>query len=442
MTLRTLLRTATIAVAAVLLAERSPLARAASPDAAFARFWAARNPQEADKAAADIVKSAMPFEEARARLTRGRTYAPDAPRGTIRSLRRTIVGDFIYTVEVPDTYDAARRYQVRVQLHGGVMMRETGQPRGAGTIGALAGAEQIYIIPNAWRDAPWWSAAQEENIDAVLDSVKRTYNVDENRVALAGVSDGATAAYYFAMRHTTPFSSFLPLNGSMMVLANEGLGIASQLSPNNLLNKPLFIVNGDLDPLYPTGAVGPYVEHLDKSGVPLTFDPQPNGVHNTAWWPQVKDAFESFVHEHPRDPYPARLTWETDRADGHGRAHWLVIDKLRTPRREPPLPDVNDFTRPSGETRPMFRRSRDAGRVDLVRDGNIVEAHTHGVAAFTLLLSPDVFDFTKPVKVLVNGRVAFDGQVEPSLSTLLKWAARDNDRTMLFAAELHVAVAE
>jgi hypothetical protein len=32
----------------------------------------------------------------------------------------------------------------------------------------------------------------------------------------------------------------------------------------------------------------------------------------------------------------------------------------------------------------------------------------------------------------------FDGRVEPSLATLLKWAARDNDRTMLFAAELHI----
>ena len=34
----------------------------------------------------------------------------------------------------------------------------------------------------------------------------------------------------------------------------------------------------------------------------------------------------------------------------------------------------------------------------------------------------------------------WDRQLEPSLVTLLKWAARDNDRTMLFAAELHIVV--
>jgi acetyl esterase/lipase len=433
-------RVVVVALGGALLAGRGPSARAAGPDAAFAKFWAARNPQDAEKAAADIVKSGVTFEDARMRLQRGRTFAPDAPRGAVRLQRRTVVGDFIYTVEVPETYDPARRYQVRVQLHGGVMMRGTGQPRGAGTIGALAGAEQIYIVPNAWRDAPWWSAAQEENVNTILDTVKRTYNVDENRVVLAGVSDGATAAYYFAMRDTTPFASFLPLNGSVMVLANESLGIASQLSPNNLLNKPFFVVNGDLDPLYPTGAVGPYLEHLARGGVQVAFDPQPTGVHNTAWWPHVETAFETFVREHPRQPYPDRVTWETDRADAHNRAHWLVIDKLRDPRGDAALPDLNDFTRDSGEARAMFRRPRTSGRVDLVRDGNVVDARTHGVAAFTLLLSPDVFDFEQPVKVVVNGHPVFDGRVERSVQALVKWAARDNDRTMLFGAELRVAV--
>jgi hypothetical protein len=42
--------------------------------------------------------------------------------------------------------------------------------------------------------------------------------------------------------------------------------------------------------------------------------------------------------------------------------------------------------------------------------------------------------------VEANGQVVFDGQVEASLDTLLKWAALDNDRTMLFGAELHIVL--
>ena len=86
----------------------------------------------------------------------------------------------------------------------------------------------------------------------------------------------------------------------------------------------------------------------------------------------------------------------------------------------------------------MFHRSQPSGRVDLTRSGNTVRAVTRGVAAFTLLLSPDQFDFSKPVTVVANGRTAFNGRVRKNLRTLMKWAAADNDRTMLFGAELRI----
>src|SRR6185312_5981615 len=89
---------------------------------------------------------------------------------------------------------------------------------------------------------------------------------------------------------------------------------------------------------------------------------------------------------------------------------------------------------------PMFRRIGKSGRVDLVRSGNTVDVKTRGVTHFTLLLSPDQFDFAKPIRVVVNGNMAFDGPVEKSVAALVKWAARDNDRAMLFGAELPIAV--
>ncbi len=519
---------ACVAAAAMLTPATGRQSRPDEVEAAFAKFWAARTVEETEAVAAEIVASGAEFDDAWTRLKRGRVYANTVPSGPVRLQRRTALGAFACIVDVPQSYDATKKYQVRVQLHGGVMTRVTGEPRAAGGIGTLAGAEQIYVIPFAWRDAPWWSATQEENLRAILDTVKRTYNVDENRIVLAGVSDGATAAYYFAMRDTTPFAGFLALNGNIMVLANGQLSVG-ELFPANLLNKPLFVVNGGLDPLYPAAAVGPYVEHLQKSGVQVTYVVQPNGAHNTQWWPSVRDSFESFVRDHPRNPHPDRITWETERADAHNRAHWLVVDALRAPTfgvgsvldQEPSLPDVNEFARDlvmtfgvvgSGtrvsviqpgsnaerlglrpgdtivsingrafssaseladalktfhagdqlvivvsrtgrraETQGVFQREtapgivmfphREAwGRVDLVRVGNTVNARADGVAAFRLLLSPDVFDFSQPVKVVVNGRVAFYGRVERSVATLVKWAARDNDRTMLFGAELPITI--
>jgi hypothetical protein len=416
-------------------------------DAAFQKFWDARNPQDAARAAPAIVGSGVTFADALARFQRGRTYPASARRGTVSLQRRSVAGDFFYDVVVPETYDPARSYQVRVQLHGGVMMRETSQPRGRGGRGGrggggpLEGAEQIYVLPASWRDAPWWSRAQIENLDAILDSVKRTYNVDENRVVLSGISDGATGLYYPAMRDTTPFASFLPLNGFLMVLANDQLAIDSELYPTNLLNKPFFIVNGGQDPLYPIRNVQPFVDHLRDSGVAVEYHPRPEAGHNTAWWPEIKERFEAFVRAHPRQPLPATLTWEASSRDVPSRAHWLVIDRVRPAIAGDTLlkPDLNEFSGAGlNHGKELFARRLTSGRVDLTRRGNAIEMKTRGVAELTLLLSPEVFDFSQPIVVTANGRVVADARVEPSVATLAKWAARDNDRTMLFGAELHV----
>ncbi|MGH9140567.1 MAG: PDZ domain-containing protein, partial [Vicinamibacterales bacterium] len=390
-------------------------------------------------------------------------------------------------------------------------------------VGALAGVEQIYVVPYAWADAPWWSADQVMNLAAIVDRLKRLYNVDENRVVLSGVSDGATGALYLAMRDTTPFASILPLNGYLMVLAlrdiDDGLIFA-----NNLRNKPIFAVNGGRDPLYPTRVVDPYIAHLTKGGVRVDYHPQPTAAHNTAWWPEVKDTFETFVRAHPRQPLPDTLTWETASGAPFTRAHWLVIDRFGAQKGDAKaLADLNDMPMPpsadfgarsngmrvnrvidgsnaqkiglkpgdvlvrlndrsvasssdigdalsdeppgsyitllvardnqpvelkglyqpqvvESPPRQLFARGGPSGRVDLARAGNLITAATRGVAAFTLLLSPDQFDFSSPVKVVANGRTVFDGRVEKSVRTLLKYAAADNDRTMLFGAELHVTL--
>jgi len=221
------------------------------------------------------------------------------------------------------------------------------------------------------------------------------------------------------------------------------VGADAELFPTNLLNKPLFVVNGGEDPLYPIRSVEPYVGHLRGSGVKVDYHPRPEAGHNTAWWPEMKETFETFVRDHPRNPYPDTVTWEATDHDLPARAHWVVIDRIRqAAASEPRLePDLNVFSGAGpNQGRELFGRSRPSGRIDAHRAGNAIELRTRGVAELTLLLSPDVFDFSQPVRVTANGRTVADGVQQPSLATLMKWAARDNDRTMLFGGEIHVSI--
>ena len=521
--MKRLLASAFVLLGAAVVSAMQIAAPGSTTDAAFTRFFQARTPQEVTSTSEQIVATGVSFDEALRRLKEGRTYPRDVARGTVKQSYQSGGTEYFYTIDVPESYDPARKYPVRMQLHGGVGRREDSAPQDS-TGGRLAGAEQIYVLPVAWRDAPWWTHRQTENLRAILDLLKRTYNVDENRVVLSGVSDGGTGTYYEAIRDTTPFASFLPLNGFIMVLRNEQSETDGDLFPNNLVNKPMFIVNGGKDPLYPTSAVDPYVAHLKKGGVDLDYRPQPNAGHDTSWWPEVKDSYEAFVASHPRSPLPDSISWEAGASEVPGRAHWLVIDRLAPERPDDPaLPDLNRMSSPPaqdfgirgigprinrvaagsnaaqiglksgdvvatinnqpapagtdlvevlrsypagrpliltvkrgdetirltgryapsvipGEADAMFPRQHESGRVDLKRAGNRVEAATRGVGAFTLLVSPDQFDLSKPVTVVVNGRTAYEGSVQKDLRTLLKWSARDNDRTMLFASQLAIDV--
>ena len=87
-----------------------------------------------------------------------------------------------------------------------------------------------------------------------------------------------------------------------------------------------------------------------------------------------------------------------------------------------------------------FPHPEPSGRVQLARNGNDIVVVTRGVRRYRLLLSPEQFDFTQPFRVTTNEVLSFEGMVEPSLETLLYWAARDRDRTMLFGADLEIEV--
>jgi predicted esterase len=507
-------------------ADEAPVAQTAI-DRAFDAFWSARDPRGAADRIAPILKTGVTFDEALMRVRQGRHYDTDAPKGRQFGRHRTSNGlEHEYTFVVPDTYDASRPIQVRVQLHGGIG-RLRPAPANRIRVDGLRGAvDEITVFPAGWRQSAWWSASQIDNLQRILDRLKRAYNIDENRVYLTGTSDGGTGAFFVAFRDTTPWASFLPLIGDMMVLATPSVGADGDMFPGNAVNKPLYIVSAGRDPQYPAHVTRLYADHLDSLGATVEFRVYPQSGHSTAWWPEERAAFEAFVQDHPREPLPDKISWQTERTDRYNRAHWLVIDRLGSVAGESHLPDtnvlrrgreldfglrinsavdrgrrahevvpgsnaheiglrtgdrfveVNDVSVQTGrdiaeampkweiggrlrfvverqgqrmvlegvfrpteiEVAPvtLFPRRKPSGRVDLVRRGNAVEASTEGVSAFTLLLSPSIFDFRRPIQVVANGRTVFEGVVEPSVETLLKWAARDNDRTMAFGAELNI----
>lgn len=422
---------------ALLLAAVAAAQAPSSSDALFDQFFAAETPADAAIIGAQIAK-AVDADAAIARVKQGRKYL-DEKRGEYSLRWRSKSGPFFNNiVDVPDGYDPARKWPLRVQLHGGVgRPSPTAQapgrqqaPVNGRTPNRIEGEPQIYLHPSGWMAAQWWDEEQVDNILRAVDTLKRKYNIDETQIYITGISDGGTGVYYMALKEPNPWSSYLPLNGSLAVLRNPQNGADGEMHGNNLVNAPLYVVNGENDQLYPVAQVEPHMAWLKRMGVTLVFRPQAGAGHNTAWWPTERAAFEAFVHEHPRAAHPAALSWETERVDRFNRNRWLVIDEIRT--------DASRTTALADHG--FFQHTRRSGRVDIRRKDNTFDAVVRDVAKFTILLSPDAIDFARPVVVTVNGKQVFGGAVKKDAAAVMRWAARDNDRASVYAAELAIAV--
>ncbi|MDP1930610.1 MAG: dienelactone hydrolase family protein [Gammaproteobacteria bacterium] len=416
--MRTLCRT-TFAIICLTLAQCQSANGSDSGQSFISAFLSANSLQERDAAASQLVAITNNVESLYRIIKAGPAYSADVPRGELQLSR---IGsdrqEYPYVVLVPDNYNPRRTYPVEFNLHGGVGRPKPlpNEPLWRQGYGSLRAEDRIVVVPAAWDDAYWWFENQAENLPAILRSIKRTYNVDDNRVFMTGVSDGGTGSYFFAFMQPTEWAAFLPYIGNPGVLRNPAGVVTYALSFENLLGKPLYIVNGENDPLYPASSVQPYIDYMEQSGVDYRFTIIPNGGHDTRWLPEKRSEIEAFKRENTRDPLPNSVRWVTNNTGSYNRNHWLLIDELRT----------------EGEP----------GRVIVTREDNTIDVQSFRVRAFTLLLNPEEIDFDRPLTVRINGTVVHDGLVQESSDTLLKWFARDQDRTMLFTAELNLQVPE
>lgn len=531
-------RSERVSLVAALVAAVLSLPSLASPAlaqdlaAAVDAFWAAGSSDDVDRAVERILALDPDVEPLWTNLRAGATYSADVPRGRQVLTRETADGvEYRYELFVPDDYDPARRYPVRVYLHGGVARPRRDEAPFWRNAEQYARDDAIVVFPESWADAMWWQASQVDNLTGMLNDIKRRYNVNENAVYLLGVSDGATGVFYHAFKAPTPWAAFLSFNGHPVVLANPGTGVEGLMYVTNLRNRPFFVINGGQDRLYPVDAVVPFLRLFVDAGIRIDFHPQPEAGHNMRWWADESPNIDNFIETQVRRPLPDRLVWETESTTRFNRAHWVVITAIGSVDGESSFDDFNEITPPSpsvpigfnllseldtgagirlvdigpgsladiagvrpgdilvevngiavttvdalraavqaprdgpgmplrlereGEAmtitlsppdpvqappgRQAFPHPEPSGRVQLVRTGNDIVVVTRGVRRYTLLLSPEQFDFTQPFRVTTNEVRSFEGMVEPSPETLLHWAARDRDRTMLFGAELDIEV--
>ncbi len=380
-------------------------------------FWQATSAAESEAAGTALISAAQDINTLYFWLKAGPTYIATAEKDRYEAVRPATDGTlFRYIFVLPADYDPARSYRVEFMLHGGVS-RPAWDAGGEWWRRGYDGydeLDQITVMPAAWDDNFWWQDSQAENLRAILRFLKQSYNVDDNRVYLSGVSDGGTGAYFFAFKQPTEWAAFLPYIGHPGVLRNAQSGGGHALYFENLMNNALFIVNGENDPLYPAASLAPFIDILKETSINHEFTIIADGGHNTNWMPDELPRINAFKAANVRDPLPESLIWVADSEERYNRNAWIRVDKLVEPGRP--------------------------GLLKVERSGNQFTVNAERVAEFSLLLNPEEVNFNELITVTVNGAMLFNGQVAQEAETLLRYAANELDRAQLFTAELRLQI--
>lgn len=235
-----------------------------------------------------------------------------------------------YIVYTPPKYNSSVSTPLLVYLHGGVSRKEIVEERMdyAKENHFIQLAEKrnwLVVFPFGQLKATWWDDVGIKNVLKTIRTVKRNYNVDDDRVWMTGFSDGASASFLFSMTYPSDFGAFIPLNGHMGVGSLDG---ELPLYASNMRNSPIYAINTDIDPLYPGDRMRPMIDMARSTGSDIIYREYHGIGHDFDYWQDERDRIGRFLDRHPRDPLPHSLTWKTAQSQFGAECHWFRIDKI------------------------------------------------------------------------------------------------------------------
>ena len=190
-----------------------------------------------------------------------------------------------FSLYVPEWCDGHTAMPLVVALHGGhghgrdflwAWLRDA-RSRGA-----------IVLAPTS-RDRTWSIMSREDvdaaGIHAMVAFVRERYPVDDRRVLLTGMSDGATYTFLLGLGQDGPFTHLAPACGVLHPLLLDGhLARARDL--------PIYLIHGALDWMFPVQQTRKGRDFLVAAGARLTYR-----------------ELDDLSHIYPRDENPRILDW-------------------------------------------------------------------------------------------------------------------------------------
>jgi predicted peptidase len=179
-----------------------------------------------------------------------------SPGGHSLTLLRSTEPPIHYAISIPPNYSPTARVPLILALHFGV---GGGSADGAGrdvleilVRPALAELGAIIVAPDSLR-GDWSTAENERAVNALLDGVLASYNVDAKKIVVTGFSMGGAGTWHFAEKYPERFSAAIPVAGRPPASA-AGWRL------------PVLAIHSRDDQVAPIGPTETRIAELQKSG--------------------------------------------------------------------------------------------------------------------------------------------------------------------------------
>ena len=396
------------------------------------RFLATQDPVIENKILENL-KSAKVKNETVKAILRQRTQSLNGPSGLQNNLHFKLNGnDYPYSLFIPEPTDPKEKIPLIIVLHG---LGGSGANTIPDWINRLD--KKFAVLCPTYPMGAWWSRPAEEMVLNLIDQVRSKYNIDPNRVILAGLSNGAIGAYMIGMFYPDRFAGILPIAGSITPRYMHFLV--------NLRNTPIYMIQGAHDPFFPVQLSRRTHKILSDMKYPVTYREhgEKGSAHGGHFLPdsEIPDMVEWINKQRRRlNPDVVRMTREGNHM---GLMNWAQLVKgknlalLELPGPESPKPVKKD-----GKIATLFATRKNP---------NTIEVMGQHIVEYDLYFNTETIDFSQPVtvttqKIQVQGdklipmekKVSYKKKVEKDLSILLYSYKTFRDLHRLYDGRIHI----
>lgn len=324
-----------------------------------------------------------------------------------------------------DEEEKRGRYIVRGDGKKGLMIGLHGGGAGSGDASSAAGAFQSAASDQGWisiypevlekTEHGWTDSGTEEFVLELIEAALCTFDVDCDRIYLAGHSMGGYGTWTLGAHHVDRFAGLAAYAGAPTPYWNdkkEVVGIEDGVLPN-LRNVPFHIYQSRDDPQVPFDVNHFAAQALEKErekygGFRFVYqevDGRGHGFPEGGPGPALE-----WIAASPRDPRPRKVVWEPC-LSWIRQLYWLRWEKPQ----------------------------KGAVIVAEVKEPNVIEVTTtKPCPGLKVLLDERVADLSKPVTVRLNGQEVWSAPLSPRRSVLLRHAAETLDPGRWYLAEVQL----